>query len=265
MQSPVDISARRADTLGKAALLAFAVVVLASGGVRGQTTLTATNGATSDIAAPAIRTENVKPESAPEFIGPQKPAANSAIRAALTGAAAQPISADQRALLRDVDAFYAEHGDAPIFFAAGGWTSQARGVFGRLQKAPDDGLDLRAWRVFSLDAAPDSALATGEVALAQAVAAYAFQASGGRIEPMRISKAIGRQPEVVPAAKALEETAGDADADARLASYNPPQPGYRALREKLAALRETPVLLAATEPQAPDGAPTTRALPSPQP
>jgi murein L,D-transpeptidase YcbB/YkuD len=80
----------------------------------------------------------------------------------------------------------------------------------------------------------------GEVALAQAVAAYAHQASGGRIDPARISKLIGRQPEVVPAARALDETSKAADAGAQLAAYNPGHAGYRALREKLAALRQSP-------------------------
>jgi murein L,D-transpeptidase YcbB/YkuD len=252
MQSPVDFSARaRTDVLGKAALLALAVVVSASASVLGQTTLAAntTAGASSTIAASEVTAENIKAENTPDVMGPQKPAANAAIRAALTRAATLPVSADHRALLRAVDAFYAEHGDAPIFFAAGGWTPQARGVFERLQKAAEDGLDLRAWRVFSLDAGPDSALAAGEVALAQAVAAYAFQASGGRIEPARMSKMIGRQPDVAPAGRVLEETAKAADADAQLASYNPQQPDYRALREKLAALRESPgpMLLAARE------------------
>ncbi len=78
---------------------------------------TPTSQATEDV-----KTEDVKPETASEIAGPQKPAVNSAIRAALTRAAAQPMSADQQVVLRAVDAFYAEHGDAPIFFAAGGWT-----------------------------------------------------------------------------------------------------------------------------------------------
>lgn len=255
MKSPVDVSARaRAEALGKAAFLALTLVVSASGNVRGQTADTTGSipevapQAKSDVKSEDVKADEAKPDSAPEAAGPQKPAVNAAIRAALTRAATLSMSADRQSVLRAVDAFYAEHGDAPIFFGSGGWTAQARGVFDRLQKAPEDGLDLRAWRVFSLDAGPDNALATGEVALAQAVAAYAFQASGGRIAPARISKLIDRKPEVVAAAKALEETAGAADADARLASYNPTHPGYRALRDKLASLREGPIVLAEREP-----------------
>ncbi|MBB4196911.1 murein L,D-transpeptidase YcbB/YkuD [Rhodoblastus sphagnicola] len=240
MRSPVEFSAcARAGVLGKRAVLALAVVLAAGGNGRGQT---AAANEPAGAAPPAA-------ENALETYGPLKPEVNAAIRAALTGAALQNLSAEQRAVLRAVDAFYAENGDAPVFFDAGGWTAQARGVFDRLRRAPEDGLDLRAWRIFSLDAAPTPALAAGEVALAQAVAAYAFQASGGRIEPARISKLIGLRPDVVSAAKALEETFQAADAGAQLASYNPQQPGYRALREKLASLRESPgsLLLASQE------------------
>jgi murein L,D-transpeptidase YcbB/YkuD len=251
MRSPVEFSARaKAEAFGKAAALALAVVLAAGGTGRGQTSGPVSEPAggappssSSFAATPAVPTEGA------EAYGPRKPAANAAIRAALTKAADQPMSADQRAVLRAVDDFYAQNGDAPIYFGDGGWTAQAHGVFERLQKAPEDGLDLRAWRVYSLDAAPTPALATGEVALAQAVAAYAFQASGGRIEPARITKLIGLKPDVVQADRALEETSKAADADAQLASYNPPHAGYRALRDKLAALRASPasIVLAAQE------------------
>ena len=96
-----------------------------------------------------------------------------------------------RNLRRAVDAYYASRGDAPVWIANGQWTPAARAAFERLQRAPDDGLDLRAFRVYSLDHGPDASLALGDVALSEAVAAYAFQASGGRVDPARISRLIG--------------------------------------------------------------------------
>jgi len=226
MRSPVDFPARAEAQALKAAVLALGVFLAAGGTGRGQT---------AADPPPPPSAENA--ENA-ERAGPQKPAAHAAIRAALIQAADQPMSEAQRAVLRDVDAFYASNGDAPIFFTEAGWTDQARGAFDRLQKAPDDGLDLRAWRVYSLDMAPTPALAAGEVALAQAVAAYAFQASGGRIEPARVNKLIGLRPDVVSAERALTEVSKAADADAQLAAYNPQTPGYQALRGRLGAMRD---------------------------
>ena len=84
--------------------------------------------------------------------------------------------------------------------------------------------------------------------MSEAVAAYAFQASGGRVDPARISKLIGSRPAVVPAARALDETSKAGDAGKELQSYNPPDAGYVALREKLAQLRAEPSAVALLAP-----------------
>jgi L,D-transpeptidase YcbB len=178
--------------------------------------------------------------------GPNKPAINQAVRDALRRdrSAAGRLTAEQGAIRRAVDAYYVSRGDAPVWLDHGQWTPQARAVFEQLQHAPDDGLDLSAYRVFALGSGPESALALADVALSQAVAAYAFQASGGRIDPARISKMIGARPAVVSAARALDETARAADAGKTLQSYNPQQPGYLALKERLAELRVRPAATA---------------------
>ncbi|MDI9846507.1 L,D-transpeptidase family protein [Rhodoblastus sp. 17X3] len=199
-------------------------------------------------AEPARAAEAVAKEPS----GPAKPAMNQAIRAALSRETAEALRQPPqlRAVRQAVDAFYASRGDAPVWLADGHWTPAARAAFERLQQAPDDGLDLRAFRVYSLDQGPDSSLALGDVALSEAVAAYALQASGGRIDPARISRLIGSHPPVVSAAQALDETSKSADADKTLHGYNPQHPGYLALRDKLAEVRSAPELqarIAATE------------------
>ncbi len=174
--------------------------------------------------------------------GPNKPTLNQAIRDALARDRKQAgqLTEQQGAIRRAVDVFYASRGDAPVWLDHGQWTPQGRSVFERLRHAPEDGLDLSAYRVYSLGAGPDSSLPLGDVALSEAVAAYAFQASGGRIDPARISKMIGARPPVVPAAQALDETSRSADAGKALQAYNPQQPGYLALKAKLAELRARP-------------------------
>jgi murein L,D-transpeptidase YcbB/YkuD len=190
--------------------------------------------------------------AATEPVGPAKPAMNQAIRAALSRESAEALRqpSQLRAVRQAVDAFYASRGDAPVWLADGHWTPAARAAFARLQQAPDDGLDLRAYRVYSLDRGPDASLALGDIALSEAVAAYALQASGGRIDPARISRLIGSHAPVVSAAQALDETSKSADADKTLHGYNPQHPGYLALRDKLAEVRAAPELqarIAATE------------------
>jgi murein L,D-transpeptidase YcbB/YkuD len=175
-------------------------------------------------------------------LGPDKPSINAALRAALlrqAGEAARPTP-DMRARRQAVDAFYASRGDAPIWLDNGQWTPAARAVFEALQSAPDDGLDLRAYRVYSLDQGKEASLALGEIALSDAVSAYAFEASGGRVDPKRISALIGARPGVVGAAQALDETSQAADAGGVLKAYNPSHAGYIALREKLAQARAEP-------------------------
>ena len=211
------------------------VLLLSAGGVgRGQAAALA--GEMTAAPAAALSTETTI-----DAYGPQKPSANRALRDALSRSGALPLTSSQRAILRAVDAFYAERGDAPLFFDKGQWTAQARGAFERLQKAPDDGLDLRGWRVYSLDPAPEASLALGDIALSEAVAAYAFQASGGRIDPARISRLIAPRAGVASPAQVLDEISKAADAGAALQNYNPRQPGYMALREKLAQTRAEPV------------------------
>ena len=79
-----------------------------------------------------------------------------------------------RARRQAVDAFYASRGDAPVWLDKGQWTPAARAVFETLKTAADDGLDLRAMRVYSLDQGPEASLALGDIALSEAVAAYAY-------------------------------------------------------------------------------------------
>jgi len=69
------------------------------------------------------------------------------------------------------------------------------------------------------------------------VIVYAFQASGGRVNPAHISPLITARAEIVDPARALETVAAAADKDAALADFNPPQKGYQALRARLAELR----------------------------
>jgi murein L,D-transpeptidase YcbB/YkuD len=116
------------------------------------------------------------------------------------------------------------------------WREAAQGAARRLREAGEDGLDLRAYAIPAVE--NDSASALDELAFSEAVAAYAAQASGARIDPARLSRLIGARPTPANLGQALAAvSAADARADETLQDFNPPHHGYRALRSKLAELR----------------------------
>jgi murein L,D-transpeptidase YcbB/YkuD len=136
-------------------------------------------------------------------------------------------------------AFYAGRANIPIWTDASGFNGAGKAVIARLARAEADGLDLSELSIPAPGARMKNPalLARAEVALGQAVLAYAFQASGGRIDPARISPMITAKAAVPDPARALGIVATAADPDAALAGFNPPQKGYRELREELALVR----------------------------
>ena len=147
---------------------------------------------------------------------------------------------EQAATQAQVAAVYAARGGAPLWLAPEGWTPAAYAALEAVRAAGEDGLDLRPYPAPLLEPGDADSLARQDFALSQAVAAYARQASGARVEPGRISALITARPQVVSAAVALAETvAAGPDAGRRLAAYNPQSAAYRALREKLAELRRS--------------------------
>ena len=78
---------------------------------------------------------------------------------------------------------------------------------------------------------PD-ALAEAETAIASAVVIYAEQATGSRVPPARVSPLIFASPSLADQGAALAETAAASDPARRLADFNPPQKGYRDLKEE---------------------------------
>ncbi|MCC3245957.1 L,D-transpeptidase family protein [Methylocystis sp. WRRC1] len=135
-----------------------------------------------------------------------------------------------------IAAGYAARGFAPFWIDANGWREGAASALSRLKDARDDGLDLRAYKLPAAEkSAPDVA---DELALSEAVAAYALQARGGRIQPGRLSRLIGAKTTLPDPAQAVAEVAAAGyRAGETLQAFNPPHYGYQQLREKLAELR----------------------------
>jgi murein L,D-transpeptidase YcbB/YkuD len=180
-------------------------------------------------------------------VGPSLSPTQSALQAAMGRLVARddrrnPLgSGDWRAARGAIAAFYASRAYAPVWVDENGLTEAGRAALGQLKRASDDGLNLSAFALphdlgSGLD--PD-AIAQAETTIASAVVAYAQQAGGSRVPPSHVSALIFATPSIVDAGTALTETAMAADPAQRLANFNPPQRGYRELRDELKRL-ETP-------------------------
>jgi L,D-transpeptidase YcbB len=145
---------------------------------------------------------------------------------------------DWRAARAAIAAFYAKRAYTPVWVSENGLTDVGRAALAQLKRARDDGLNLSAFalpRDLGVRLDPD-AIAEAETTMASAVVAYAQQATGSRVAPSRVSPLIFARPSVVDPGIALAETAAAADPARRLADFNPPQKGYRALRDELKRL-----------------------------
>jgi L,D-transpeptidase YcbB len=145
---------------------------------------------------------------------------------------------DWRAARAGIAAFYAKRAYTPVWVSENGLTDVGRAALTQLKRARDDGLNLSAFalpRDLGVRLDPD-AIAEAETTMASAVVAYAQQATGSRVAPSHVSPLIFVTPSVVDPGIALAETAAAADPARRLADFNPPQKGYRALRDELRRL-----------------------------
>jgi murein L,D-transpeptidase YcbB/YkuD len=136
-------------------------------------------------------------------------------------------------------AFYADRNYAPLWNTDGNWTQAAKSALARLKRADEDGLEIKASALPMLSQGEPASLAASELALSEAVVDYGRQASGGRIDPRIISPLITEKPAPAAPAQILNTVANASDAGNALENFNPPQAGYKALRQKLAELRHS--------------------------
>ena len=149
-------------------------------------------------------------------------------------------SGDWRAARWAIAAFYAARFYTPLWVGEDGLTEAGRSALSQLERAHEDGLDLSLFappREVGAGLAPDQ-IAEAETAIAAAVVTYAEQATGSRVRPSRVSPLAYAKPSLADPGAALAEVAAAADPAARLADFNPPQKGYRDLRQALRGLME---------------------------
>jgi L,D-transpeptidase YcbB len=124
-----------------------------------------------------------------------------------------------------------------------GLNERAKLVMAEIGKADDYGLrasdyplpDLASFK--ASDPKAKDWLADSELKLSYAVLDYAKDASGGRIEPLRVSKNLDPTLALPDPSEVLDSIAIRSDPAAYLRSFQPDQPQFEALRQKLIELR----------------------------
>jgi murein L,D-transpeptidase YcbB/YkuD len=136
-----------------------------------------------------------------------------------------------------VEAFYAARNFAPVWIENGGQDARARAAAAWLADVSADGLDPADYPVPSFANADPGALAEAELKFTATILTYARHAQIGRVHYSRVSPDISYELVPPEAGAVLTKLAEAADVAAALDSFNPPHAGYKALKAKLAEVR----------------------------
>jgi murein L,D-transpeptidase YcbB/YkuD len=138
-----------------------------------------------------------------------------------------------------IEAFYAARSYAPLWVEDGAENDRAKAVTAFLPGVDADGLDPSDYPVPSFASGDPATLAEAELKLSATVLTYARHAQLGRVHYSRVSADIyyEQAPPEPGAVLGNLATAAAQDVGKALEGYNPPQPGYKALKAKLAEAR----------------------------
>lgn len=200
----------------------------------------ATGSAPSAEAPAASEPPAPAAEAPPAPVAPSEP-----LPAALFARLNDPAPLLQRLTAKDreaMQAFYALGNFKPAWIEAGAFTPAATAAIERLRAAAEDGLDPNAYPVPVLGKLSrpdtDAELAEADLKLSAAIALYARDARGGRVNLASISKLVTPSLDLPTADATLARVASAGPkAGETLQAYNPHQPGYLALKSRLASSR----------------------------
>jgi murein L,D-transpeptidase YcbB/YkuD len=137
-----------------------------------------------------------------------------------------------------IEAFYVTRNFVPLWIEGGAANERASAAIAHLKTADVDGLDPADYDTpeFNVGMEP-SMVADAELRLTAAVLAYTRHAQAGRVHFSRISSEISYDLAVPDPSDVLTSLANAPNIAKALASYNPPHPGYKTLKTKLAEIR----------------------------
>lgn len=144
--------------------------------------------------------------------------------------------ADER---KAIVAFYAAHNYQPLWIQDGALTARAKSVIARLHDAAADGLSSSDYPVppFATFRSAQQ-LAKGDIGLTFSLLTFARHLATGRIAPRRVFAQVEYGEHTPDPEGILKKVFAARDVDAAIESYNPPDSGFRALKRKLAELRQ---------------------------
>jgi L,D-transpeptidase YcbB len=136
-----------------------------------------------------------------------------------------------------IETYYGARNYAPLWVSDNAGNARAKAAIAYLATVDSVGLDPSDYPTpdFKSAASPD-ALAEAELRLTVSALTFARHAQTGRINFTRVGPDI--QYDLVEPDNVLGKLAADTDAAKVLDSFNPPQPGFKALKAKLAELRK---------------------------
>jgi L,D-transpeptidase YcbB len=138
-----------------------------------------------------------------------------------------------------ITTYYDAHGFKPLWHSQGATTPAGLALLDRLAHAAEEGLDPDDYAAAATPAAsarPED-VAEAEWRISAAMLAYARDARGARINPVRLSTLITPQLTLPNAEQVFEMLTRAADASTALQAFNPHADGYVNLRTALAKLR----------------------------
>ncbi len=155
--------------------------------------------------------------------------------------------------------YYAVPDQRLLWVDENGLTERGKAVMAEIEKADEYGLRASDYALPSADGFNSSDanatdwLADAEIKISFAVLGYARDARGGRIEPARLSPNLDPELALPNPSEVIESIAIRSDPAAYLRSFQPDQPQFEVLRQKLIELRGGKVETAKPVVTIPDG------------
>jgi murein L,D-transpeptidase YcbB/YkuD len=198
------------------------------------------SAAAAPAAAPANAAATPAPAAAPA-VAAVDPTGDSAVAdslRSLIGGKQFDRTVGRKADREGVEEFYKARDFKPLWVSNGAVDDRAKAAIAYLAQVQTDGLDPSDYPAPDFKSAVTAdALAADELKLTDVVLTYARQAQIGRINFTRVGADIQFDLVAPEPAKVLAKLADASDVGAALDGYNPPQPEFKALKEKLAELR----------------------------
>jgi murein L,D-transpeptidase YcbB/YkuD len=156
------------------------------------------------------------------------------LRATLVASKADKSDAERKA----IESFYASRNYAPIWIRDGRLTGSAKSAVLRMKNAQADALEAADYQMPDFGNANGAdQLAAADYKLTYAALHYARHLSLGRIAPTRVTAEVDYGKRDLDNAEALRKLADARDANAAFDGFEPPHQSYKALKRKLAEMR----------------------------